>query len=142
MKSQISRIKFYASFIILSFVLNTLIEAMVIWLGIVNYTVEPQFLGIAWFTYLIYPFWTLTSYLGGNFLSRKTKVNRYIFYFIIGALFAFSFDLYFTSVNFYFYRFNSILRIGLVPIEDFFAVGLMMAVSVVVSDYLTKKIVK
>jgi len=139
---KIPQIKFYLLFIVLSFILNTLIEATVIRFGIVNYTVEPQFLGIAWFTYLIYPFWTLTSYLGGNFLSKKTKLHRYIFYFIIGAFFAFCFDLYFTSVNFYFYRFNSILCIGLVPIEDFFAVGLMMAVSVVVSDYLTKKIVR
>jgi hypothetical protein len=32
--------------------------------------------------------------------------------------------------------------VGLVPIEDFFAVGLMMAFSVVVSDYITRKIVK
>jgi len=139
---KIPQIKFYLLFIVLSFILNTLIEATVIWFGIVNYTVEPQFLGIAWFTYLIYPFWTLTSYLGGNFLSKKTKVHRYIFYFIIGAVFAFCFDLYFTSVNFYFYEFNSILRIGLVPIEDFFAVGFMMASSVVVSDYLTKKIIR
>jgi len=139
---KIPQIKFYLLFIVLSFILNTLIEATVIRFGIVNYTVEPRFLGIAWFTYLIYPFWALTSYLGGNFLSKKTKLHRYIFYFIIGAFFAFCFDLYFTSVNFYFYRFNSILRIGLVPIEDFFAVGLMMAVSVVVSDYLTKKIVR
>ncbi len=139
---KINQIKFYILLIVFSFILNTLIETMVIQVGIVNYTVEPKFLGIAWFTFFLYIPWTLLTYLGGNFLSKRTKMHRYIFYFIIGALFAFCFDLYFTSVNYYFYNFNSIFMIGLVPIEDFFAVGLMMTFSVVISDYITKKIVK
>ena len=139
---KITQIKFYLLFFIFSFVINTLIETNVIQFGIVNYTVDPKFLGIAWFTYLLYFPWTFTTYLGGNFLSKKTKIPRYLFYFIIGALFAFCFDLYFTSVNFYFYRFNTVFSVGLVPIEDFFAVGLMMTFSVVIADYLTKNIIK
>jgi len=135
-------IKFYLLFIFFSFVINTLIEALVIQLGIVNYTVYPKFLGISWFTYLLYFPWILTTYLGGNFLNKKTKINKYIFYFIIGALFAFCFDLYATTVNLYFYIFNSIFYIAQVPLEDFFAVGFMITISVSISDYLTKKIIK
>jgi hypothetical protein len=136
-----SKIKFYILFFVFAIIINTLIETMIIQFGIVNYTVEPKFLGIAWFTYLLYFPWILITYSGGNFLSEKTKIHKYLFYFIIGAFFAFCFDLYFTSANLYFYKFNTIFSIGRVPIEDFFAVGLMMTFSVVISDYLTKKII-
>lgn len=134
-----SKIKFYVMFFVFTIIISILIEATVIRFGIVNYTVEPKFLGIAWFTYILYFPWASTTYFGGNFLSKRTKIHRYLFYFVIGALFAFCFDLYFTSVNLYFYKFNTIFSVGRVPIEDFFAVGLMMTFSVVISDYLTKK---
>jgi hypothetical protein len=133
------QIKFYLIFIVIAIALNIIIEASVIKLGFVYYNADPKLFGISWFTYLLYFPWIIVTYELGNKLGKKLKISRFIFYFLIGAIFAFAIDQYATTVGLYGYNFNTIFSISKVPIEDFFAVGFMITLSVSISSHLAKR---
>ena len=133
---------FYIFFIAIGIFINILIEGSVLNLGYFYYSVSPTLFGIWWFTYVLWVPWLLVTYELGNWLSKRFKLTKYLFYFLIGAFFAFSIDQYATTVGLYSYTWNSVLSIGKVPIEDFFAVGLMITLSVTISSFLSEKIIK
>jgi len=134
--------KFYLLVFILAFIGNFIVEIIVTQIPIVVYNVEPMLLKISWFTFVLYIPWIATTYFVGNWLNRKTKMTKYIFYFIIGALFAFAVDQIATNYSWYYYVFPSVFLIGQVPFEDFFAVGAMITASVSIASYIAGKVFK
>ena len=69
------------------------------------------------------------------FLNSKSK-SHLGYHFSLG--FAFSIDQYATTAGLYGYSFNTIFPISKVPVEDFFAVGLMITLSISISSYFKK----
>ena len=140
--NKTSQWHFYFLLIIFGIMINTIIESFVIRLGFVFYNVTPTFLGIWWFTFVIYVPWVALTYKLGNLMSRKFKINKLFFYFLVGALFAFSIDQYATSIGLYGYSWDSVFYIFKVPIEDFFAVGTMITISVAISEHAARFLLK